>query len=83
MDSLSYGAGDIYEGESVTAYAATNGLYCASCHTPHGSVGGVDFEAGMPAGTPGLGVKDAPIPVDNYNSARNGPPAKAYLVTSW
>lgn len=69
MDSLAYDEGDIYEGESVTAYSATNGLYCASCHTPHGSVGGVDLEAGMPAGTPGLGVHDAPIPVNNYNTA--------------
>lgn len=60
MDSLAYDEGDIYEGESVTAYAATNGLYCASCHTPHGSVGGVD--------TNGNGVVDSPIPVNVYSS---------------
>jgi predicted CXXCH cytochrome family protein len=61
MDSLAYEEGDIYEGESVTAYAATNGLYCASCHTPHGSVGGTDTDAD--------GEIDSPIPVNNYNTA--------------
>lgn len=70
MDSLVYDEGDIYEGESVTAYAATNGLYCASCHTPHGSVGGVD--------TNGNGVTDSPIPVNNYNSAGTAVTSQAY-----
>lgn len=35
----------IYSRESVTDFAATNGLYCASCHTPHGSIVGVDAMA--------------------------------------
>lgn len=59
--AAAYGEGDIYEGESVTSYASTNGLYCASCHTPHGSVGGTDQN--------GDGVNDSPIPVNVYSSA--------------
>ncbi|MFA5802601.1 MAG: cytochrome c3 family protein [Thermoleophilia bacterium] len=36
------GGHGIYSNESVTGFAATNGLYCASCHTPHGSIVGAD-----------------------------------------
>ncbi|MFA5810164.1 MAG: cytochrome c3 family protein [Thermoleophilia bacterium] len=32
----------IYENDPVTDFEATKGLYCASCHTPHGSIVGVD-----------------------------------------
>jgi hypothetical protein len=61
MRSLEYGEGDIYDGESVLSKTATRGLYCASCHTPHGSLGSVDIN--------GNGVGDLPVPVNIYNSA--------------
>lgn len=41
MTSGQYGGFNIglYGGTSVTTYTGTNGLYCASCHTPHGDSG--------------------------------------------
>ena len=55
----------IYSRESVTGFAATKGLYCASCHTPHGSIVGVDAmvqatDGSCTAGTDGK--DDAPGP---------------------
>jgi predicted CXXCH cytochrome family protein len=32
--------GGLYAGESVTTFSGTQGLYCASCHSPHGSTFG-------------------------------------------
>jgi predicted CXXCH cytochrome family protein len=71
MNSAAYEEGDIYTGESVLEYGATNGLYCASCHTPHGSVGGVDTNAD--------GVVDSPKPIDNWNSAGTAVTSQAYF----
>lgn len=32
-----YDATNLYSGDNAGNYAGTNGLYCASCHTPHGA----------------------------------------------
>lgn len=61
MQSVAYEEGEIYAGQSVLEYGATMGLYCGSCHTPHGSLQGTD--------TNGNGVDDTPLPVNIYNSS--------------
>jgi hypothetical protein len=43
--SEDYEEGEIYDHNPASSLSATNGLYCASCHTPHGSVTGRDFPA--------------------------------------
>jgi predicted CXXCH cytochrome family protein len=49
MKSADYEEGDRYNNESVLDFDATAGLYCASCHTPHGIETGKDLVARDPA----------------------------------
>lgn len=64
MRSEDYEEGDRYDHESVLAFDATQGLYCASCHTPHGMITGNDtvarssVDGSCVAGTDG--IDDAP-----------------------
>ncbi|MDO8736946.1 MAG: cytochrome c3 family protein [Thermoleophilia bacterium] len=41
MTSGQYGglSENLYSGEPVTSFESTKGLYCASCHTPHDTIG--------------------------------------------
>lgn len=42
--SADYEEGEIYDHNLASSLGATNGLYCASCHTPHGSLTGRDTD---------------------------------------
>jgi hypothetical protein len=72
--SEDYEEGEIYDHNPASSLSATNGLYCASCHTPHGSIMGRDFPACADGAVTGPGCdadtdKDIPTPTGVYNSS--------------
>ena len=58
--SEDYEEGEIYDHDAASSLGATGGLYCASCHTPHGSITGRN--------TDGVGEADIPTPTGVYSS---------------
>jgi predicted CXXCH cytochrome family protein len=83
--SEDYEEGEIYDHNAASSLSATSGLYCASCHTPHGSITGRDFPACpdpdgagpevAPANGPACDAdtdKDIPTPTAVYASGGTG-----------
>ncbi|MFA6001607.1 MAG: cytochrome c3 family protein [Thermoleophilia bacterium] len=62
MRSADYEDGELYNHENATDFSGTSGLYCASCHTPHSTLTGID--------TDGNGIPNTPNTLANGNYGR-------------
>jgi len=72
MKSADYHEGTKYNNEAASTFRGTAGLYCASCHTPHGSLTGQDLNGnGIPdtQGTVAQGNYGRELVVDDSASS--------------